>query len=169
MLTMFVAGGYPMWIVTVLGVACLVTAARFAMRGEPRHLAAEQKDALLALSRQVMAHLEERRTSAALRGAMQALTRSEAMFRDAYENAPIGIAFVSPEGELLRVNQSLCDMLGYVPDELTRTDAASTTRAAAPPGSFHVPSARLPRSTALSTTMTPPAATARAVVSGRLT
>lgn len=97
------------------------------MDREPRHLAAEQKDALLALSRQVMAHLEERRTSAALRGAMQALTRSEAMFRDAYENAPIGIAFVSPEGELLRVNQSLCDMLGYVPDELTRTTFQAIT------------------------------------------
>jgi signal transduction histidine kinase len=61
---------------------------------EPRHLEPDQKDALLALSRQVMALMEERRTSAALRGAMQALARSETLFREAYENAPIGIALV---------------------------------------------------------------------------
>ncbi|GFE86759.1 GAF domain-containing sensor histidine kinase [Steroidobacter agaridevorans] len=94
---------------------------------EPRHLPPDQKDALLALSRQVMALMEERRTSAALRGAMQALTRSEALFREAYENAPIGIALVSPEGEWLRVNQSLCDMLGYAADELTRTTFQAIT------------------------------------------
>lgn len=94
---------------------------------EPRHLEPEQKDALLALSRQVMALLEERRTSAALRGAMQALTRSEALFREAYENAPIGIALVSPEGEWLRVNQSLCDMLGYPAGDLTRTTFQAIT------------------------------------------
>jgi PAS domain S-box-containing protein len=94
---------------------------------EPRRLQPEQKQALLALSRQVMALMEERRTSAALRGAMQALTRSEALFREAYENAPIGIALVSPEGEWLRVNQSLCDMLGYAADELTRTTFQAIT------------------------------------------
>lgn len=94
---------------------------------EPRQLEPEQNDALLALSRQVMALLEERRTSAALRGAMQALSRSEALFREAYENAPIGIALVSPEGEWLRVNESLCDMLGYPAEELTRTTFQAIT------------------------------------------
>jgi PAS domain S-box-containing protein len=94
---------------------------------EPRQLQPYQKDALLALSRQVMALMEERRTSAALRGAMQALSRSEALFREAYENAPIGIALVSPEGEWLRVNQSLCDILGYSGDELTRTTFQAIT------------------------------------------
>ena len=94
---------------------------------EPRHLQPDQEAALLALSRQVMALMEERRTSAALRGAMQALTRSEALFREAYENAPIGIALVSTEGEWLRVNQSLCDMLGYPADELTRTTFQAIT------------------------------------------
>jgi hypothetical protein len=39
MITLFVACGFPMWIVTALAVACLVTAGRFAVRGEPRHLA----------------------------------------------------------------------------------------------------------------------------------
>ncbi len=94
---------------------------------EPRNLESHQQEALLALSRQVMALLEERRTSAALRGAMQALSRSEALFREAYENAPIGIALVSPEGEWLRVNRSLCDLLGYPADELTRTTFQAIT------------------------------------------
>lgn len=94
---------------------------------EPRQLDPDQKDALLALSRQVMALLEERRTSAALRGAMQALTRSEVLFREAYENAPIGIALVSPEGGWLRVNQSLCEILGYSAEELTRTTFQAIT------------------------------------------
>jgi PAS domain S-box-containing protein len=94
---------------------------------EPRQLEPHQTQALQALSRQVMALLEERRTSAALRGAMQALSRSEALFREAYENAPIGIALVSPEGEWLRVNQSLCDILGYSAEQLTRTTFQAIT------------------------------------------
>jgi PAS domain S-box-containing protein len=103
-----------------LGTLCVIDS-------EPRQLRPEQKDALQALSRQVMALLEERRTSTALRGAMQALTRSETLFREAYENAPIGIALVSPSGEWLRVNRSLCDILGYSADELTRTTFQAIT------------------------------------------
>ena len=38
MVKMFVAGGYAMWMIAILGVACLITAVRFAMRGEPRLL-----------------------------------------------------------------------------------------------------------------------------------
>lgn len=103
-----------------LGTLCVVD-------NKPRELQQEQKEALQALSRQVMALLEERRTAAALRGAMQALTRSESLFREAYENAPIGIALVSTAGEWLRVNQSLCDMLGYAAQELTRTTFQALT------------------------------------------
>lgn len=96
---------------------------------KPRELQQEQTEALQALARQVMALLEERRTSAALRGAMQALARSESLFREAYENAPIGIALVSIAGEWLRVNQLLCDMLGYTAEELTRTTFQAITHA----------------------------------------
>lgn len=103
-----------------LGTLCVVDT-------RPRELLPEQKESLLALSRQVMALFEERRTSAALRGAMQALTRSETLFREAYENAPIGIALVSTAGEWLRVNQYLCDMLGYTSAELTRTTFQAIT------------------------------------------
>jgi PAS domain S-box-containing protein len=103
-----------------LGTLCVVDS-------KPRELQKEQKEALQALARQVMALLEERRTAAALRGAMRALARSESLFREAYENAPIGIALVSTAGEWLRVNQSLCDLLGYSAEELTRTTFQAIT------------------------------------------
>ncbi|MDY6946732.1 MAG: PAS domain S-box protein [Pseudomonadota bacterium] len=103
-----------------LGTLCVIDT-------QPRELQPEQIEALQALSRQVMALFEERRTSATLRGVMQALTRSESLFREAYENAPIGIALVSIAGEWLRVNQLLCDMLGYSAEELTRTTFQAIT------------------------------------------
>jgi PAS domain S-box-containing protein/diguanylate cyclase (GGDEF)-like protein len=52
------------------------------------------------------------------RAAETALRDSEERFRLAFEHAPIGIAIVSPEGDWLRVNEKLCDMIGYSEDEL---------------------------------------------------
>jgi two-component system sensor histidine kinase UhpB len=46
-------------------------------------------------------------------------TRSdEALFRSTFENAAVGMAHVSRDGSILRVNQKLCDILGYSNDEL---------------------------------------------------
>ncbi|HZC77372.1 MAG TPA: PAS domain S-box protein [Ktedonobacterales bacterium] len=42
----------------------------------------------------------------------------ERLFRATVERAVIGIAYVSPEGRWLRVNQRLCDLLGYSRAEL---------------------------------------------------
>lgn len=50
--------------------------------------------------------------------AMEKLERSETLFRNAFENAPIGVALVSLDGHWLQVNQALCSMLGYRPEEL---------------------------------------------------
>ncbi len=47
-----------------------------------------------------------------------ALRASELQFANAFEYAAVGVALLSPEGCWLRVNQALCDMLGYTPDEL---------------------------------------------------
>jgi PAS domain S-box-containing protein len=49
------------------------------------------------------------------------------LFREAYENAPIGIALVSTDGKWLRVNRSLCEMLGYEPPELLATTFQAIT------------------------------------------
>lgn len=42
----------------------------------------------------------------------------EALFRLTFEHAAIGIAHVAPDGRWIRVNQKLCDLLGYSPQEL---------------------------------------------------
>ena len=51
--------------------------------------------------------------------ARRALADSEARYRVTFENAPVGIAHVAPDGRWLRVNEALCRILGYAPDELT--------------------------------------------------
>ncbi len=46
-----------------------------------------------------------------------ALRDSEERFRSAFNNAPIGIALVSPEGKWLKVNRALQEILGYSEEE----------------------------------------------------
>lgn len=48
----------------------------------------------------------------------QAMAESEARFKGAFEHAAIGMALVSPAGAWLKVNPSLCAMLGYAEEEL---------------------------------------------------
>jgi len=48
----------------------------------------------------------------------EALRESEERFRGTFENAAIGIANVNFQGRWLRVNQRLCDIVGYARDEL---------------------------------------------------
>lgn len=47
-----------------------------------------------------------------------ALRESEERFRSAFTHAPIGIALVSFDGKWLKVNDALCEMLGYSEAEL---------------------------------------------------
>lgn len=101
---------------------------------EPREITPDQAEALQALARQVMVILEERRTAAALNSvvlahqrAIDELRRSDTLFQEAYENAPIGIALVSIDGEWLRVNRPLCEILGYTAEELTSTSFQAIT------------------------------------------
>jgi PAS domain S-box-containing protein len=46
------------------------------------------------------------------------LVLGDARFKQAFEDAPIGMAIVSPDYRLLRVNASLCKALGYSKEEL---------------------------------------------------
>jgi PAS domain S-box-containing protein len=56
-----------------------------------------------------------------------ALRLSEERFRRAFDDAPIGMALVSPEGRWLKVNRSLCEMLGRTESALLMTDFQSLT------------------------------------------
>jgi len=50
------------------------------------------------------------------------LWRSEALYRDTFEQAAVGIAHISPDGTFLKINQRYCDIVGYSMDEmLTKT------------------------------------------------
>jgi PAS domain S-box-containing protein len=65
---------------------------------------------------------EQRRADGSLSQAEQSLLESEARFRGTFENAAVGIAHVSLDGRWLRVNDKLCNIVGYTHDELlTRT------------------------------------------------
>lgn len=50
--------------------------------------------------------------------AESALRESEERFRATFEQAAVGIAHVDPYGWFLRVNQKLCDIVGYTREEL---------------------------------------------------
>lgn len=52
------------------------------------------------------------------KGIERALRESEERFRDILEYAPIGMAVVSLEGRFLRVNQALCNIVGYTREAL---------------------------------------------------
>jgi diguanylate cyclase (GGDEF)-like protein/PAS domain S-box-containing protein len=53
-----------------------------------------------------------------LKEANRALEEAEARFGNAFEEAPIGMALVSPDGDFLRVNRELARIAGYDADEL---------------------------------------------------
>ncbi|HDV5796096.1 TPA: diguanylate cyclase [Legionella pneumophila] len=55
------------------------------------------------------------------------LEESELRFRSAFNSAAIGMAIVSLEGMWLKVNQSLCQIVGYSEEELLKTNFQSIT------------------------------------------
>lgn len=56
-----------------------------------------------------------------LRESRQNLYESEERFRATFEQAAVGIAQVAPDGRWLRVNQRLCDIVGYSQAELLQS------------------------------------------------
>jgi len=55
------------------------------------------------------------------------LVEAEERFRGAFEFAVIGMALVAPDGRWLRVNPSLCRILGYTPQQLLATTFQALT------------------------------------------
>jgi diguanylate cyclase (GGDEF)-like protein/PAS domain S-box-containing protein len=54
-------------------------------------------------------------------GCVVAAQPGEGLFRSAFDHAATGMALVSPKGQWLQVNHSLCEMLGYSEAELLAT------------------------------------------------
>ena len=53
-----------------------------------------------------------------LASAYRGLAEAEARFRGAFDDAPIGMALVAPDGHWLHVNRALCEIVGYDEEEL---------------------------------------------------
>ncbi|HVB85800.1 MAG TPA: PAS domain S-box protein, partial [Candidatus Dormibacteraeota bacterium] len=57
----------------------------------------------------------------------KALRESEERFRLTFEQAAVGIAHTSPDGHWLRVNQKVCEIVGYSQDELLKMTVQELT------------------------------------------
>jgi diguanylate cyclase (GGDEF)-like protein/PAS domain S-box-containing protein len=71
-------------------------------------------------AREAAPYFPRRRTEEELRQARE-------QFSTAFSHAPIGMALVSPQGRLLRVNQALCELVGYSEPELLSRSFADIT------------------------------------------
>jgi diguanylate cyclase (GGDEF)-like protein/PAS domain S-box-containing protein len=81
-----------------------------------------------AQAEQAKLHVEElNRFIAEQERISKALQESEEHFRTAFDYAAIGMALVSPEGCWLRVNRSLCEILGFREEEFLRCDFQELT------------------------------------------
>jgi PAS domain S-box-containing protein len=59
--------------------------------------------------------------------ARESLQRVEAIFRNTFEQAPVGIAYADRDGRFLRYNRSFRDLLGFDPAELAMTSIDALT------------------------------------------
>ena len=80
------------------------------------------------LENQVAAHMADlEKTIVELQQNKQRLEDSEAQFRTTFEQAAMGCAHLAISGEWLRVNQKLCEIVGYSREELLETTFQNIT------------------------------------------
>jgi diguanylate cyclase (GGDEF)-like protein/PAS domain S-box-containing protein len=81
-----------------------------------------------AQAEQARRHVEElNRHLAEQERISKALRETEAHFRNAFDYAAIGMALVSPQGTWLRVNRSLCNLLGFTEREMLDSNFQAVT------------------------------------------
>lgn len=87
-------------------------------------------EAAAAQAEQARLHVEELNRHIAEQARIErALRETEEHFRNAFDYAAIGMALVSPQGTWLRVNHSLCELLGHTEKELLASNFQSVTHA----------------------------------------
>jgi diguanylate cyclase (GGDEF)-like protein/PAS domain S-box-containing protein len=87
-------------------------------------------DSAAAQAEQARQHVEElNRHIAEQERISKALRETEEHFRNAFDYAAIGMALVSPTGAWLRVNRSLCELVGYSESELLESSFQTVTHA----------------------------------------
>jgi diguanylate cyclase (GGDEF)-like protein/PAS domain S-box-containing protein len=85
-------------------------------------------EAAAAQAEQARRHVEELNRHIAEQQRMsKALQETQEHFRNAFDHAAIGMALVSTQGSWLRVNRSMCEILGYSEKELLRSNFQSIT------------------------------------------
>jgi len=57
----------------------------------------------------------------------EAVRASEAKFRSLFQDSPVGIAAVTPNGKFIQANQAFCEFLGYSDQELSGMTVSSVT------------------------------------------
>jgi len=107
----------------------------------PGRLTDEQRGMLELLTRQALAHsdlraqvvtlallAEPRDTGQALLASTAGdLLKAEALFRNTFDQAPIGIAYSNRDGRIFRCNPAFGDLLRFDPNELKGTSSGSLT------------------------------------------
>jgi len=105
--------------------------------GEPYEVYYKRKDGKIILSEsvgtpfsdangQVQGYIVVSRDITERKKVEEVINESERRFRHAFENAPTGIALITPDGVRIEVNKALASFLGYSPEELMGTEMKST-------------------------------------------
>ena len=92
--------------------------------GETLHLSLHARQLTINRQAHVLLCVADESESARARESAQL---NEEMFRLAMDNTPIGMALVSLQGEWIRVNNAVCEIVGYSEEELLVTDFQTIT------------------------------------------
>lgn len=92
------------------------------------HFAEQQERILLQFKNMIEIDLAFLQQQTHLVNIYEALCKSEAHFRNTFENAPIGVVNVSLDGRFLAVNQTFCDIVGYERNALLNLKVMDVTQ-----------------------------------------
>jgi diguanylate cyclase len=97
-----------------LGTLCIIDV-------EPRKLKKDELDTLINLADLVSKEIQQReRLILSQHQLINTAAEMDARFQSMFERAAVGIALVAPDGGWLRVNATLCNIVGYSHEELSR-------------------------------------------------